>query len=320
MAPRRRSLPPQAATSSTAPRGSATAAAAGGTALTTPSSSYAASASPAAHATGGSRKFYADAADALAKMTVELGLRAVASQAERLERELKDVVAATAQDAAFRREHERRLADMTREVLAVRARFDEVPKSSSSTDVEVLLERGRREAAKFREQLRREMGDLRAQINAVAFQLNTFPSPAEAEAILASGAAGDYFVRSRASTGANGLASTCRTECSVQPPKRRIQEAINSTRRWHSDRKTSRLPDAEFVANYLKQQSKRDPAMAVFIQRAIQRRLQATRRRRLSSRPRSLEDFCRDVTWRDVEEAVVDALVNHEKSAIKALR
>ncbi|KAJ6445902.1 LOW QUALITY PROTEIN: Eburicol 14-alpha-demethylase [Purpureocillium lavendulum] len=264
-------------------------------------------------------KFYAEA-DALAKMTVELGLRAVASQAERLERELRDVVAATAHGAAFRREHECRLADVMREVLAVKARVDEVPPRATAPDVDVLLERCRREAAEFREQVRGEVGELRTLISGVASQLDSFPTPTEAEAMLAGGVAGDYLSGSRATARGDGFASACRTECSAQAPKRRIQEAINSTRRWHSDRKTSRLPDAQFVTNYLKQQSKRDPGMAVFIQRAIQRRVKTTRRRRLSSRPRSLEEFCRDVTWRDVEEAVADALVHHEKSAIRALR
>ncbi|UNI21113.1 hypothetical protein JDV02_007130 [Purpureocillium takamizusanense] len=320
MAPRRRSLPPKAAASSTTLPSSSLKAPAAVTGLTTPSSSSYATAGGTSPAAGSSSKLYTNAANALAKMTVELGLRAVANQAERLERELKDVVAATARDDAFRREHERRLADMTREVLAVKARIDEAPRGGGSADVELLLERSRREAAEFREQLRKEMGDLRSMMNSVAAQLDSFPSPAEAEAMLASGVAGNHFMGPRASMAGKGFASVCRTDCSVQAPKRRIQEAISSTRRWHSDHKTSRLPDAEFVANYLKQQSKRDPGMAVFIQRAIQRRLQATRRRRLSSRPRSLDEFCRDVTWQDVEEAIVDALVHHEKSAIKALR
>lgn len=118
------------------------------------------------------------------------------------------------------------------------------------------------------------------------------------------------------------------SECDGQPPRRRIQEAISSTRRWHRDHKTTALADADFVANYLKQQYKRDPAVAVLIQRAIQRHVlrqqQRQRRRRdktpprPGSRPRSLEDFCH-VTWTDVLETVETILVRRRDEAVEAL-
>lgn len=79
--------------------------------------------------------------------------------------------------------------------------------------------------------------------------------------------------------------------------------------------------------------------MALFIQRAIQRRVQLRRRRgrhghgtegadgagddgrarQDGSPPRSLEEFCREVTWQDVKETVVAALVEDEESAVEAL-
>ncbi|KAF4581098.1 Heat-labile enterotoxin IIB, A chain [Ophiocordyceps camponoti-floridani] len=94
----------------------------------------------------------------------------------------------------------------------------------------------------------------------------------------------------------------------TQTPTHRIQEAINSTRRWHRDHKTTPLSEADFVARYLRQQSKRDPPMAVLIQRALRRRVRG-RYRRGEGRPASLDDFCRAVVWRDVIETVERVLV-----------
>lgn len=102
------------------------------------------------------------------------------------------------------------------------------------------------------------------------------------------------------------------------PIRKRIAEAVKSTRRWHRDHKTTTLADAAFCAQYLQQQSKRDAGMAVFLQRAIQRRVQARYPgRRL--RPQSLDEFCQLVQWADVKGVVEDVLMRDTSDVEEAL-
>lgn len=99
----------------------------------------------------------------------------------------------------------------------------------------------------------------------------------------------------------------------------RIQDALKSTRRWNRDHKTTRLGEAVFCAHYLTQQSKRDARMAVFLQRAVQRRVQARFPGR-TLRPRSLDDLCRLVLWADVKAVVEDVLLRDTTDVTEALR
>ncbi|PNY20405.1 Uncharacterized protein TCAP_07420 [Tolypocladium capitatum] len=269
-------------------------------------------------------------ADALARMTFELNLRAVSAQAERLEQEIGALVARTSQDKTFRQEHEQRIMDVWREILSVKARMGDV--DSTQEDIKVGFDRCRREAAEFRAQLRQEMGDLKGLVDGVASQLDTLPTAAglHEEPMAGVSQPRQMETRARARARANAQASAQRrigrrpsnatAECSKQPARRRIQEAIKSTRRWHSDHKTTSLTDAEFTANYLKQQSKRDAAMAVLIQRAIQKRIRRRPGPGWSSHPRSLAEFCQDVAWADVTETVEEVLVRNEDATTKALR
>lgn len=108
-------------------------------------------------------------------------------------------------------------------------------------------------------------------------------------------------------------------------PTSRIREAINSTRRWNRDHKTTALSDAVFCANYLRQQSKRDPAVAVFIQKAVQRRVRAKEaatpsQKPKAAKPKSLDEFCQRVTWADVRAAVEDTLVRDTTDVMRLLR
>lgn len=107
-------------------------------------------------------------------------------------------------------------------------------------------------------------------------------------------------------------------ECSYKPIQTRIQETIKSTRRWHHDHKTTTLADGAFTANYLKKQSKRDPRMAVYIQKAIHRRIKR-RRRESGSQPQSLEEFCEHVKWEDVTQTVEEVLVKKVGFTVRSL-
>ncbi|KJZ73556.1 hypothetical protein HIM_07112 [Hirsutella minnesotensis 3608] len=261
-------------------------------------------------------------ADALARMTVELNLRTVGAQAERLERELKELVMRTGQDKEFRKAHEERLTDAWREIVAVKAQMESV--RGRQDDIQTDFERCQRETAELRQLLRREVSGLRDLIDSMASQLDSLPTAADMDEECLLRNAQENCTGETVPSGkriiAQAPASTRgRKNCASRPLGRRIQEAISSTRRWHRDHKSTALPDAEFIANYLKQQSKRDPAMAVLIQKAIQKRLQYGRRPRASSRPRSLDEFCRDVTWNDVIETVEVVLIKDKDVAERML-
>lgn len=101
--------------------------------------------------------------------------------------------------------------------------------------------------------------------------------------------------------------------------KQRIEDTISSTRRWNRDHKSTKLRDAAFIANYLKQQSKRDPQMAVYIQKGIQRRVYHSGRPKSKTRPRNLEQFCQVLVWKDVLDAAEDILVKNRGQTAKAI-
>ncbi|KYK55627.1 hypothetical protein DCS_07590 [Drechmeria coniospora] len=124
-------------------------------------------------------------ADALAKMTVELNLRVVSAQAERLEREIKELVACTAQDRQFRKKNEERMTDMMREIWSIKLRMDEV--AVGHTDVDALFTRCQRETEELRLQLRADVDDLRKQIDEALSRLDSLPCPADVEAEVATG-------------------------------------------------------------------------------------------------------------------------------------
>ncbi|KAK5990820.1 hypothetical protein PT974_09093 [Cladobotryum mycophilum] len=272
-------------------------------------------------------------ADALARMTLELNLRAVTTQADRLEKDLKALVLCTAQDKAFRESHESRLQDMWHEILAVKNRMSGFQEESKED-----YERCQRDMSHSIEQVREEMSQLKSLVDDVTATLDRLPTVAEADSQLESlqtqttVSTSDlqgktqprmYYQERRFALWLSAQRTDCVKAADQSPQatiKRRIREALNSTRRWNRDHKTTALSDAAFTANYLKQQSKRDPIMAVFIQRAIQRRIQRSRRPRTKTRPQNLEQFCQDVTWTDVIETVEEALVGDQVRAVKALR
>ena len=104
-------------------------------------------------------------ADALARMTFELKIRSVGAQAERVEKDLRALVNCTSQDKEFRQEHERRLQEVWREVLAVKARVAEV--EDGQDEVKVNIESCQMETQKTIEQFRGEMGEIRELVEAL---------------------------------------------------------------------------------------------------------------------------------------------------------
>ncbi|KPM38920.1 hypothetical protein AK830_g7626 [Neonectria ditissima] len=279
-------------------------------------------------------------ADALAKMTFELNLRAVCSHAERLEREVRTLVSYTEHDKEFRRENESRLAAMMHEIQTVKAHMAKV--DDTQEDVKG-LETQQRQATEVLDGFKKEMSDLKGLIGGLSSQLDQFQSPGDLKEEPQPPPVASRCMETRAMRRANKRAETqARDQQSQNPPpwkneivltnvltdtdgasiKSRIHEAINSTRRWNRDHKLTELPDSQFSANYLKKQSQRDPDMAVLLQRSLQKRIRL--RGGLASgkagpRPRNLEELCRAVAWQDVIDMVRDVLVTNAQNSARLL-
>ncbi|OAA44677.1 hypothetical protein BBO_04160 [Beauveria brongniartii RCEF 3172] len=232
-------------------------------------------------------------ADALAKMTLEMNLRSVGKQADRLERDLRTLVQATARDAAFRAQHETRLQDLWKEILAVKAHLaaagDRDDAARGLAD-----EACRGEARRLAEEMRGEMAGVKEMVKGLRTALSEMPSAEQMQAALSQSSVDtqDIDPNTRRKTNQQQKQQQPRS-ASKQSIHARIQDALRSTRRWHRDHKTTRLSDAAFCAAYLRQQSKRDAPMAVFLQRAVQRRVQAR-----SAASTTCAGWCSGPTWR----------------------
>lgn len=84
--------------------------------------------------------------------------------------------------------------------------------------------------------------------------------------------------------------------------------------------KSTSLPEGQFAANYFKKQSKRDPAIAVLLQRSLQKRIRLRQGGRTGSRPQTIEEFCENVQWNDILETVKDVLIRGEDVALGMLK
>ncbi|KAK7427729.1 hypothetical protein QQZ08_005835 [Neonectria magnoliae] len=262
-------------------------------------------------------------ADALAKMTFELNLRAVCSHAERLEREVRTLVSYTEHDKEFRCENESRLAAMMHEIQAVKTHVAKV--ENTQENVRGGLEDQQRRATEALDGFKKEISDLRRLIDGLSSQLNQFKTSDDNREAPRPPPTTSRCMETRAMRRANKRVETQpRDQQNVDGAniKSRIQEAINSTRRWNRDHKVTKIPDSQFAANYLKKQSQRDPDLAVLLQRSLQKRIRlrgSLRSGKAEPQPRNLGELCRAVVWQDVIDMVKDVLVVNAQNSARLL-
>ncbi|KAL7785036.1 hypothetical protein V8C43DRAFT_325341 [Trichoderma afarasin] len=258
-------------------------------------------------------------ADALARMTIEFNVRAVSAQTERLEKGLNKLMMSTKEDKEFRESHDARLQSLCKEILVVKQRMEEIQGPEWNGSGKDGLEGVKKEVDTSIELLKKEMEELKGLVGGISSTLDKLPTAAEAEALMrrtqASVSTGGREIQTR-SKAAKTLAVSTRSQVSI---KQRIDDAIGSTRRWNRDHKTTKLSDATFIANYLRQQSKRDPPMAVYIQRSIKRQVSRSGRQKAKDRPKNLEQFCQELVWKDVIETAEEVLVRNVARTAKAL-
>ncbi|CAG9938350.1 unnamed protein product [Clonostachys rosea f. rosea IK726] len=274
---------------------------------------------------------------ALAKMTFELSIRQVSAQTDRLQRDLQKLVHSTSQDKEFREQHEVRLQKLWQEMLAVKQHMSQVDGGQKGAEeLRADFEKCQQETKSLISEFQHEIKELRELFDGLSRQLDQLPTLADS--IIESGYKSQSTTVTRSTLDSQTQPSLQRG-CSlnsqdswgtsmdqsveelvqaghdkqaVTDASIRVIETIKSTRRWHRDHKATILSDAEYTASYLKQQSKRDPDLAVRIQKALLRRVR--RNRRLANPPpRSLAEFCKDIKWQDVIDTVQDMLVKHEK-------
>ncbi|KAL6873149.1 hypothetical protein J3F83DRAFT_732219 [Trichoderma novae-zelandiae] len=216
--------------------------------------------------------------------------------------------------------HDARLQNMCKEMLVVKQRMEEIQGPEwKGAAASAGPEGAQKEVDESIEQLRREMGELKGLVSGISSTLDKLPAAAEAEALMRQTQAltlASNGSRTPAGSSAGKLESGTKEAQSI---KQRIEDTIASTRRWNRDHKTTKLKDAVFTANYLTQQSKRDPQMAVYLQRALQKHVQNSGRPRTRSRPQSLEQFCRALVWKDVTDTAEAVLVRDWRRTAKAL-
>lgn len=282
-------------------------------------------------------------AEVLAKMTFELNLRAVSQQTDRLQRDMQALVQSTAEDKEFRAQNETRLEKLWQEMLAVKQHMSKVEHvQTDNSQLATDFEKCQRETQALVDEFRTEIGELKVLIVGLSKHVDELPGATEArnESGYSSQQNGSLdfgdlsptqpIERQASVDGLDGwgdgetkhsakeLVNEGHDLRAVADASQRIIAAIQSTKRWNREHKATKLGDDEFSANYLKQQSKRDTKLAVYIQRAILRRIR-WRRQRTASRPKSLEEFCKDVKWEDVIGTVQDVLMDKEKTTILAL-
>lgn len=118
-------------------------------------------------------------ADALAKMTLEMNLRSVSRQADRLERELRSLVQTTSQDKAFRAQNEARLQDMWKEILAVKAHMAQERDTRHLTD-----DVCQQEMKRIADEMKGELDSVRQMVGSITTTLSEMPSVEQMHAAL----------------------------------------------------------------------------------------------------------------------------------------
>lgn len=256
---------------------------------------------------------------------------------ERFQRDLQNLVLVTGQDKEFREQHEARLTKLWQEMLVVK---QEAAKVGAGQDLKVDFERVQQETAAVIDDFRKEIMDLKDLIDGISKRFDELPTMADvmndsgynsqpgdqAKDELPLTQRTDRQQSEHSYEGdvvhlgpvQKALISEGHDPRAVLDTSRRIVQAIKSTKRWNGDHKKSLHGDDVYCSNYLKQQAKRDRPLASYLQKRLLN-LVRMRRQPSNSPPTTLEEFCKDIKWRDVIRMVQESLVKNERSAILAL-
>ncbi|KAF4984169.1 hypothetical protein FZEAL_567 [Fusarium zealandicum] len=268
-------------------------------------------------------------ADALAKMTFELNLRAVSAHAQRLECDVQKLVHCTAEDQGYRRENEGRLTKMMHEIQTVKSLMAKLEGRQAVTQADV--ERLQRDMSETTSALNGNFQDIRDQLSLLSRRIDLGSSAGSDKNNDQISPAPPVLPAPRMETRAmlrkrvqedNNYSQKQRGFSLPSSVESRINETISSTKRWNREHKMTQTPDAQFIANYLKKQGQRDPGMAKLLQRTMQKR--AAKGIRAGSgdawRPQSLEELCRHLSWQEVVDTAKSVLVVDKQRTLRVLQ
>ncbi|KAJ3501962.1 hypothetical protein NM208_g16827 [Fusarium decemcellulare] len=262
---------------------------------------------------------YLGQADALSAMTFELSLHALIKLTHRLERDVDELLLEKTRNEAIRRTNEARIDRLKSECDAIRVRLAAVDGKHAATQADV--EHLKRQMARTTEGWRTELDILREKVDLLSRekeQNSGMESVKGKEHVKKE----NHLAKSPAPTGvetramhrarmqANTLAQRQHGSSASSSLEARIDEAVNSTKRWNRERKVTKVPEARFIAGYLKKQRQRDPAIAKLLQYGIQKRcsLEVKAESEQAWSPQSLEELCYNASWQAVIDTATEVL------------
>jgi chromosome segregation ATPase len=119
--------------------------------------------------------------DALARMTIELNMRAISSQAQRLENDLRLLVRNTEDDKEYRAKNETRISEIWTELLAVRTRVNEV--HDGQEDASIRYEKCRQDADQSIRNFQQEISSFKSLCSNLSTQLDSLPTMADLDLV-----------------------------------------------------------------------------------------------------------------------------------------
>ncbi|KAF4493429.1 hypothetical protein FAGAP_10461 [Fusarium agapanthi] len=263
-------------------------------------------------------------AEALANMHFELNLHTVFSLASRLEKEVQQLVFRTVDDQEFRRQNEERMTKMMIEIQTVKAymaRIGHNREPATRADIERLQQAMSDTTMEWNNQLedaRTKMDEISGRMINASRQAGVRGNgPPTSPSLLGI----ETRAMRKAKTDIASSALHQQTPPSSSTLESRVNDAINSTKRWNREHKTTKMRENQFIISYLKKQGQRDPALAKLLLQAIRERAYNTKTRtsRAKKLP-SLEETCRNTSWQDVIDSATEVLVVNKTRTLQFLK
>lgn len=127
-------------------------------------------------------------ADALARMTIELNMHAMATQTARLEQALGTLMMRRKEDKEYLEKNEARIQSMVQEIQMAKQRMEELQSAEwngrSSNDLEQCKRDMHEIIGELKKDMEREMSDLKGRVGDLSSTLDKLPTVAEAEALI----------------------------------------------------------------------------------------------------------------------------------------